>query len=421
MVRTDSQENERETSRSRRALLALLAVLLAVVLSEGLARLAYLGLHHRVYARDDVEQLVLREPELDLPETAELGIARRRVLHPYLGYSLDHAPTMGVGSKVPPVQRREAGKLLVGVTGGSVAGQVRTVLGEALRDALRARGSTLEPVVIGLLVSGFKEPQQLASISWFLSLGAEFDVVVNLDGFNDIVLPYTDNYRVGIFPFYPRSWNWMVARRPSQDVLATAGEIAYLRRRESALVELGSGVLGRSALFGLFARARLRRDSARIAELQDTLATQDASPSFEAHGPFHPYDSLDDLYADAAGVWARSSILMHHALLARGSAYVHFLQPNQYVPGTKVLSENERRIAYDPGHPYAAPVIRGYPHLLRAAQEIQADGVHFVDATRVFEDERGDIYLDDCCHLNEEGKRLLASFIAVHTLDVLGL
>ena len=390
--------------------------------------MVYFAAQSEVYTRGGLPGLLQREGDVPVPETAALfdqeerGIARRRILHPYLGYGVDRPATMGVGSPNPPLQKRAEGKLLIGITGGSVAGQVRTGLAGVFRDAIEARGLDLEPVVIGLSVDGFKQPQQLQSLAYFLSLGAEFDAVICLDGFNDIVLPYTDNYRLDVYPFYPRSWNWLAARRPSQAAIVAAGETAYLQAEQEALVERGgSSFFGHSALFGLYAHFELRRASARITQIQADLAKEKGELTFESQGPFEEYESLDELYADAAAVWARSSILMHHALAARGAAYLHFLQPNQYVEGSKVLSSEEKRIAYNLGHPYARPAITGYPYLFEASQEILAAGVQFVDATPVFKDERGDIYQDDCCHLNKVGKKILARYIAEHVLDALEL
>jgi len=40
---------------------------------------------------------------------------------------------------------------------------------------------------------GFKQPQQLQVLTYFLSVGQEFDMVVNIDGFNDVVWALNNN------------------------------------------------------------------------------------------------------------------------------------------------------------------------------------------------------------------------------------
>ena len=49
----------------------------------------------------------------------------------------------------------------------------------------------------------------------------------------------------------------------------------------------------------------------------------------------------------------------------RGVSYYHFLQPNQYLAGSKPILEDEKQIAIVEGHPYGQGVARGYPLLIR--------------------------------------------------------
>lgn len=51
--------------------------------------------------------------------------------------------------------------------------------------------------VLNLGQGGWKQPQQLLALNYFLSLGQRFDVIVNLDGFNEIALGY-HNHLSGI-------------------------------------------------------------------------------------------------------------------------------------------------------------------------------------------------------------------------------
>ena len=44
-------------------------------------------------------------------------------------------------------------------------------------------------------------------------------------------------------------------------------------------------------------------------------------------------------------VWSRSSLQMAHLSKANGIRYFHFLQPNQYVEGSKPMGSEERAIA----------------------------------------------------------------------------
>ena len=410
---------QREMRDSRKKwLFPLLLCAMVLIASEGIAQFFYLASHGARYQPGDLYRHAGQQQVDEAPDFVFAEIAQRRILHPYLGYAMDRRETMGGSGKLHPLQKRGEGKFIVAVTGGSVANQVRSVLGQALRRAFEERGLQLEPVVIGLSVDGFKQPQQLASVNYFLAIGAEFDAVVNVDGFNDIVLPIVDNYANRIYPFYPRSWSSFANRRPSQTTILGAGEIAFLRQRQKQRVsDAGASLFGHSAIHGLYAALNMRRDGARIGEIQQLLLAEKVDLTFEAQGPFEEHEDTAEVYAAAARLWSNSSILMKHVLEGAGTAYFHVLQPNQYVAGSKQLSESEKEIAFDMDHPYAQTATRGYPYLFDASNDLVEAGVQFFDATPVFRDIAEDVYQDKCCHMNKFGKRLFARSIADWVAD----
>ena len=103
----------------------------------------------------------------------------------------------------------------------------------------------------------------------------------------------------------------------------------------------------------------------------------------------------------------------------KGTEYFHFLQPNQYLPESKPLNDEEREIAYDPGWSGVERIPQGYSHLVDRGAELQVSGVRFVDLTRVFESEDRTVYSDTCCHVNQLGAELLATSIAASIAEQL--
>lgn len=93
-------------------------------------------------------------------------------------------------------------RVVVAVVGGSVSQQVArhgrpfSLLDTALEAQPRFRGRDVW--VLSLASGGYKQPQQLMVLTYLLSLGAHFDVIVNLDGFNEVTLPIRDNLEVGL-------------------------------------------------------------------------------------------------------------------------------------------------------------------------------------------------------------------------------
>jgi hypothetical protein len=95
-----------------------------------------------------------------------------------------------------------------------------------------------------------------------------------------------------------------------------------------------------------------------------------------------------------------------------GIEYYDFLQPNQYLPGSKPMSELERSLTVEPTYPAKTAVETGYPMLITAGRELAAQGVRFHDLTGIFAQITQPTYRDNCCHLNPTGNELLAVAMA---------
>jgi hypothetical protein len=99
-------------------------------------------------------------------------------------------------------------------------------------------------------------------------------------------------------------------------------------------------------------------------------------------------------------------------MAGQGGFYFHFLQPNQYVPGSKPLTEHESEVVINPASRFRDPVETGYPYLRSMGKSLGNAGVWFEDLTAAFADIQQQIYIDKCCHLNSEGNAILAKAIA---------
>jgi hypothetical protein len=339
----------------------------------------------------------------------------QEIIHPYLGFVIDfkdenkNKETYGFITTVNPVIKREPGKLNVVLLGGSVAASMGQILIESFQRVCR-----VPPNIVNLAIPGYKQPQQLLALAYFLSLGAEYDLVINLDGYNDIVLPYTDNYSIGVNPFFPRNWNLRINRQPSKKILAVIGEVRYLRDlKEENLEALTSSFFRGSAVFGLLKVQQFKRLNWDIDRTTRKLIKlqQEEVKKFEETGPFFPYKDIRQLYDDAAAVWVRSSVLLDQLAGENNMEYYHFLQPNQYVKGSKVLSAEERRTAYLEKEKISQSALIGYPILIKQGKKLLEKNIKFFDATMVFAKEKETVYIDICCHYNELGKELLAAYM----------
>ncbi|MBI1851064.1 MAG: hypothetical protein HYR85_12040 [Planctomycetes bacterium] len=414
--------------RARRLLfMTIVAVSLALV-AEILSFIALSIVDHRSFSWTRLQ--AERQSRFDeIPKDVLPGTARddayrflsEEVLHPYLGYVYDpqRTPTgndLGFVDDQSPLHRRSPDTMIVGILGGSFA-QMFSVEGAAtlereLSDCPRFAGKKI--VFVRAALAGFKQPQQLMTLNYLLALGAEFDVVINLDGFNEVALFASENEPHGVFAAYPRAWYLRVVDVPDPVVRSTLAEMTWLRTKRIETARFFSHTLLRiSATANLVWRCRDRWLDRSIADKQLALRTyRPDERRYVATGPSRSYATDAERYDDLAALWQRCSTQLDRLCRGNGIAYFHFLQPNQYVAGSKVLTDEEREKAYNTSHPYKTGVELGYPVLIRKGEELLASGVAFTDLTQVFADVKERVYADSCCHLNHVGYEMIARAIA---------
>ncbi|MBW2419425.1 MAG: hypothetical protein JRH19_12820 [Deltaproteobacteria bacterium] len=425
----------------KKTLAALLAVAVGVVLLEFGSLLLFERLTGASFDRSRLGEERGQRIEALLGEFAEGGEEEAAGslyrFHPYLGFvgtpggrPWAMGPALlretafnafGMASRYahPYPYRKRNDELVVAVLGGSVAEIFANSAQEQLRDALAEldpRFASRRVVLLSLATGGFKQPQQLFVLQYALLLGFEIDVVLNIDGFNDLVFA-VENAGDGIHPLFPSGFHTgLIGKSPtSRFDLATLGLFASVHRastRELRVLAFAQGAPQRySVFFNLLAerlsrgyegeRGRARYELARLA--QEGVAE-------EFRGP--PFAPGADPAQEAARLWRRSSELIDAVCRAAGIPYVHVLQPNQYVEGSKQLSEQELRVAWRPETYLARTTRRGYGGLRREGRVLAQAGVSFYDFTMIFEDRSGDIYVDSCCHFGPRGNGILARELA---------
>ncbi len=352
-------------------------------------------------------------------------------VHPYVGYVMEPMPDSGVtpfGGEQPvpvsdfgyidaqlPIGPRDDDAVRVAITGGSVAcyfavnGTDR--LAAELRDDPRFAGRRFE--FRNLALGGYKQPQQLMTLAYLLALGAKFDVVVNIDGFNEVGLHELENAAHQVFPAFPRSWQARVeVADPRMGRLQ--GKIETHTENRLALATAFNRPPWRYSVVASVLWILLdRKQDNDVYRLKEKF--WQTTPSLQRYvvtGPTLKLDSEDALYDHLAGLWRESSTQMDRLCRNNGILYYHVLQPNQYVAGSKPMGPEEQQTAILEKHPYRHAVEVGYPKLIREGAELQKRGVPFTDLTGLFAGTPEAIYIDGCCHYNREGYQLLAGAIA---------
>ena len=233
----------RERSAARSAKFGLLLALLLYVLLEGLSWMAYGWLTAEPYSPSKLShqrrELIAALPVPDT--TSPRASLQKYVPHPYLGYvmnpeSFQEARDWWIYADSDPFESPTEAVQVV-LVGGSVAFNLRR--GERLLGSLEQipayRDRPLRLVTLAGL--GHKEPQQLLAVAYFLSLGGRIDLLINLDGFNEIGSEIDRNLRQDVNPSYPSFWSQVTRGLGSPTELQALGEIVFLRRARASLAE----------------------------------------------------------------------------------------------------------------------------------------------------------------------------------------
>jgi hypothetical protein len=343
------------------------------------------------------------------------------VLHPYFGFVADphqnnselQVSDFGFlhSDNASPIVKRSPGKVIVGLFGGSFSRLCYFSLKSVLDRHSAALGKDF--IVINFASDGYKQPQQLMVLNYLLALGAEFDIVINVDGFTEVALPPSENIPNNVNPFFPRRWNRRTATAISPAILRLVGYAETTKDSKEKWAQMcKNGHLYISPTLFLLWQYWDNRVSRTIYETIQKIITEGAqSQSYTMCGPTYAYKNEEELYSDLAEVWKRCSSQMKSLCDANGAKYYHFLHPNQYVEGSKPMTEEERRQALNKKSRFADPAAKGYPFLVKAGKELQVADVKFSDLTMIYSEHRELLYIDDCCHTNREGSDIIAERI----------
>lgn len=357
------------------------------------------------------------------------GVGKYR-LHPFFGFVQrpgrpgSGANNHGFESRHDyPYERRRAGEYVVGIFGGSVAVHLAQfesehhVLARRLAAALAREPGDV--TVLSFAQGGFKQPQQLLVHDYFRALGQELDLVINVDGFNEVALAGR-NVRYGVAVDMP-SFDHL---GPLRDAIGQASDLDSIDRMlrlrsdwqkfartfnrawsgEGWELTFTSGFLADFLIYKFY----WRRYQAGLREHVEKLGHAGGDTWLLLGQPRPDDDSMER----AVALWARASEMLHQTQQAAGGRYLHVIQPNQYFATGRRFSDAERAVALAPESPYAEYVRAGYPRLVARVEPLRQRGVAVISLAELFDGVAEPVYQDDCCHYNETGQRLVVEAIA---------
>ena len=419
----------RPVRRGRRRLFFVAMLLLTLVACDVLAR-GYLML---VLPYGSLETLTERQQSAATGAAVSEGASE--VIHPYLGWvhnpQLSRAEEMdgrevqtnslGFRDDGEAVRRRSADVFLLGICGGSVAWnfswEAESTLRQLLSELPQLQGRRLQ--IVRLALPGYKQPQQLMALNYVLSLGGEFDAVLNIDGFNDGALSILENARQKTSIAYPRSWHARSLVMTDPRISAEAWRLLTLRAERQQLGRRAlQSPLRWLALYQLWWHLRDEESRAELSRLGMQIS-QSNSGSFLHHGPLPEKESTEEQAVAVAELWIRSSQQMQAVCRGLGIPYLHVLQPNQYVPDSKPFTEYELERCLADGQELQSVTSAAYAELRAAGARAKDRGLAFSDQTGVFSGVTDTLYVDPWCHFNRLGNELLAKAVAGELAKVL--
>ena len=363
-------------------------------------------------------------------------------VHPFFGYVLKQGAFTNEKLKLKvnkhgffslyeyPFVKTNKKQLIIGVFGGSVANNfaVDEYINQRLSKKLQSypEFADREIVILNFGNGGYKQPQQLLILNYFLALGQELDLVINIDGFNEVALSNLNNkaqIELGMPSVQHIQPLASLATNVSPEVMSAIVQIndnkkqltAGIDKLQTCQIALCHAVtsLRVKQLVNNYQQAIVKYDA------QVKQSNADAANSGIVYIP-----KADSVLPDAAAyekmasMWYESSIGMNQILSSRNIKYFHFIQPNQYYPTKRVFTAKEKEIAISKDSPYIEGVNKGYPVLLSKVNDLQKAGVNVFSAVNILDNTKETVYKDACCHYNSVGDEVLANYISSSIIKV---
>lgn len=380
---------------------------------------------------EDIERIGIRLDE---------SIVER--LHPFFGYVLKQGAFTNEKLKLKvnkhgffslyeyPFIKTNKKQFIVGIFGGSVANNF--ALDEYINQRLSKKLQSYpefadrEIVVLNFGNGGYKQPQQLLILNYFLALGQELDLVINIDGFNEVALSNLNNkaqIELGMPSVQHIQPLTNLASNVSPEVMSAIVQINDNKKQLKA----GIDKLQTCQLALCHAVTSLRVKQL-VNNYQQAIVKYDAqvknSNADTANSGIVYVPKADSVLPDRAAfdkmasMWYESSIGMNQILSSRKIKYFHFIQPNQYYPTKRAFTAKEKEIAINKESPYIEGVKKGYPVLLSKVDDLQKARVNVFSAVNILDNTKETVYKDACCHYNSVGEEVLANYISSSIIKV---
>ena len=246
--------------------------------------------------------------------------------------------------------------------------------------------STDKFIVFNAAIGGGKQPQQLFKLYYLDLIDFKFDIIINLDGFNELALPLSENYQINDHLIYPRNFSRLVSTFNSN-------------------FDCVNDINKRTKRFLLFPILELY-DLYKIRNCHFSLEGENKNTGtrFSNMTNFKKRD-LEKSFEHVKEVWENSSEKINDFSKLKNIFYIHVIQPNQYLKDSKKLTNKEIELLnYSK---YGDIISKFYYSFNFENLNIK----NKLDLKYIFKYNNNEIYRDYCCHLNNYGMHLISKEI----------
>jgi hypothetical protein len=417
--------------------IALINLVLLLVFLE-LGSLGWYFVKHKQFFYTRAKQLDKSALGINL-EGVRLNESIVERFHPFFGFIQKPSADFRPGFKVNnygfispydyPFKKTKKNQFFIGVFGGSVASdyaifQVQNkILPKYLKQlpGLKDR----EFVILSFATGGYKQPQQLLILNYFLALGQELDMVVNIDGFNEVALSNLNN-KNQIDLAMPSLQHILPLTNLANNSLSIKAMKATVRIQENkakinqALTTLQNCTLAACDAFtSVYIQNLVNNYKTDVIKFEQARTKQQDGGSVIYINTNKSVLQDSVAFEQMAQNWAKSSIFMHKVLSASNVPYFQVLQPNQYYQTKRVFGEAEKQIAFNQETPYAKAVEIGYPALFKKFPNLAKNHIDILNGVKVFDKTKDAVYVDSCCHYNKAGEVIFSNYVGSYILESL--
>jgi hypothetical protein len=283
----------------------------------------------------------------------------------------------------PSAGKDRKSEFRVAVLGGSLSAGFTLMAGPYFAERLQREIPSLRSRQVKVYPMAFflgKQPQQFLLSAFY---GDQFDLVVNIDGHNEV-------HGNPIDPTLPLQFEFTA--KP-----VTLGDLPFMT---------SAFIVRNLVKFGL--RSRNLRRSYFYLLLTTTVYER------WLHYYAHSRPISDDFrFESRLSSYHRFTQMQYFLLKKQGVPSIYFIQPNQNYLGTKVASDEEAKYFEPSSAPMAQLYNAWYRRINADLVKLRKIGVPAFSLSDVFSGDKRTIYSDACCHLTLLGSRVLAEKLAV--------